>query len=216
MPAAASPISFVGQTTSNANTNAHRVVAPSTVRAGDGLILAFTANTNATVGTPAGITGWRLLGTRGNGSMTTRIWTKVATAANAGAAVTVSTSLVSKGNFVIAAYRGTSTTDAVTTFASALETTSRTTHTTPAVQVTSDRAWVVWYWAHEDSSTTAFIAPAGTTVRSNTSQSGSGRITGLLADSNAAVGVGTAAGKTATAASANSNATMWAVVLAPA
>ncbi|MCU1359803.1 MAG: domain containing protein, partial [Ilumatobacteraceae bacterium] len=212
----ASPITFVGQAATNANSTSHRVVVPATVQPGDGLILAFTASTNATIGTPTGVTGWRLLGTQSNGSMSTRLWTKVATAGNANAAISVTTSATSKSNFVVSAYRGTSTVDAVASVASSLETTSRATHTTPSITVASDRAWVVWYWAHEDSTTTTLIPPAGATVRSNTSQTGGGHITGLLADSNAAVGIGTTTGKVATAAAANSNATMWSIVLAPA
>jgi hypothetical protein len=180
------------------------------------MVLAFTANTNATVGAPAGITGWRLLGTQGNASMSTNIWTRVATAGDAGAAITVATSAISKGNLVIAAYRGTSAVDAVASFTGALETTSQAAHTTPPVQVANDQAWVVWYWAHEDSATTALVAPGDATVRSNSTQTGGGRVTGLLADSNAAVGIGTTAGRTATAATATSNATMWSIVLAPA
>jgi hypothetical protein len=38
----------------------------------------------------------------------------------------------------------------------------------------------------------------------------------LLADSNGAAGVGTAAGRTASGATSTTNATMWSIVLAPA
>lgn len=215
-PAVESPITFVDATAANVNATAHRVTVPASVQPGDAMILALTVNTSATVGNPTGVTGWRLLGVESNGSMSTRIWTKVATAGNAGATVTVTASAISKGNFVLSAYRGTSTVDPVASWDSSLETTSRTSHTTPTVPVASDRSWVVWYWAHKDNTTTALVPPAGVATRSSGTQTGSGRVTGLLVDTNAPVAIGTAAGQTATAATAASNATMWSIVLAPA
>jgi PKD repeat protein len=211
-----SSISFIGQASANANATAHRVTVPAATQPGDGMILAFTANTSATVTAPRGLTGWRELGVQTNGSMSTRMWTRVAAAGSAGLSVSVTTSAISKGNMVLAVYRGTSSIDAVASVASARETVSRTAHTTPAVTVGSDRAWTVWYWAHKDAATTAFVPPAGVTVRANGTQTGSGRVTGLFADSNAAVGVGSIAGKTATAAAASVTATMWTIVLQPA
>jgi hypothetical protein len=93
---------------------------------------------------------------------------------------------------------------------------SRTTHTTPAVAVTNGESWVVWYWAHKDNTTVQLTPPPGVTVRSNANQGGgSGKVTGLVADSNAPVGVGAATNLVATAAAANSSAAMWTIVLAP-
>jgi hypothetical protein len=180
------------------------------------MIMALSLNNNATVSNPAGHTVWTLLRTETNGSTATRVWTRVATAGNSGTAITIATSATAKGNLALSVYRGTSTANPVASFDGALETVSRTTHTTPAIAVDNDRSWVVWYWAHEDATTTALVPPADVTVRASGSQTGSGRVTGLLADSNGPAGVGTAAGRTATAASATSNATMWSIVLAPA
>jgi hypothetical protein len=140
----------------------------------------------------------------------------VATAGNSGSAITIATSITAKSNLVLSIYRGASTVDPIASFDGATETVSRAAHTTPAINVASDRSWVLWYWAHEDAATSAFVAPADVTVRASGSQTGSGRVTGLFADSNGAAGVGTAAGRTATAASATANATMWSIVLAPA
>jgi PKD repeat protein len=214
---APSPISFVGVAASNGNLQSHRLTVPAGVQPGDALVLAFTANNNATVSGPTGVSGWQLLGVESNGSMSTRLWTRVATAGNAGAAVTVTTSTYSKGNMVLSAYRGTSPTSPVAAWDSTLENVSRTTHTTPSVPVTNGQSWVVWYWVHKDSATVQLTPPPGVTVRSNANQGGSsGKVTGLLADSNGPVGAGAATNLTATAASANSSATMWTIVLAPA
>ncbi len=171
-PVAASPISFVGTATSNLNATSHQVTVPAGVQSGDALVLAFTANNNATVTGPTGITGWQLLGVESNGSMSTRMWTRVATPGNAGATVGVTTSTYSKGNLVLTAYRGTSTVAPVAAWDSTLENVSRTTHTSPAVPVVNDGSWVVWYWAHKDNTTVQLVPPAGVTVRSNANQGG--------------------------------------------
>jgi PKD repeat protein len=211
-----SPITFVGAASTSANATSHRVVVPGGVQAGDALVLAMTINNNATIGTPSGLTGWQVLGTETNGSTTTRVWTRAAAAGTANAALTVTTSATAKSSLMVAAYRGTSQVAPIAAFDGAMETAARTAHTTPAIGVTSDRSWVVWYWAHEDATTTALVPPGDVTVRATGSQTGSGRITALLADSNGAAGVGTAAGRTATAAASTSNAAMWSIVLAPA
>ena len=214
--APATPITFVAQSSSNANAMSHQVSVPAAVQPGDGLILALTVNNNATVSTPAGITGWRLLAAESNGSMSTHVWTRVASSGDAGSAITIAMSQQAKGNLVLSAYRGTSPVDPVVSFDGSLEVVSRADHTTPSIQVSDNRSWVVWYWAHEDAVTNALVPPAGVTVRASGTQTGSGRVTGLLADSDGPAAVGTVPGRTATAAAPTINATMWAIVLAPA
>lgn len=210
----ATSISFVASTASNANTTVHKVVVPAGTQAGDALVLAFTANTLGTVGTPTGVNGWRLLGTRTTGTMSSRIWSMAAPAASAGTTVSVPISQISKGNLLLSVYRGTSTTDPVASVSSASEGVARTDHTTPPVSVAGDRSWVVSYWAQKDSGTTLFSPPAGVEVRSNTGGSPAGRIIGLLADSGSPTGAGVVPGRTATAGLASATATMWSIVLA--
>jgi hypothetical protein len=72
---------------------------------------------------------------------------------------------------------------------------------------------VVSYWTHKDSSTTTLSAPSGVQVRSNSTQSGSGRVVGLVADSGAAVPTGTYGGLTATGAANATSAHTWTIVL---
>ena len=81
--------------------------------------------------------------------------------------------------------------------------------------MSAEGCWVVSFWSHKDSTTTALSPPAGVTVRAAGTQTGSGRVTTLLADSGAAVPVGQYGGLTATATGASSTATMWSIVLAP-
>ena len=210
-PAQPSAITFVGQAMSNANSTAHAVTVPGAVVAGDGLLLFLALNTTATITDPA---GWTPLDTVTTGSSRVRVWRRVATASDAGAAVRASVSAISKGNFVVAAYRGTSTVDPVGAFARAAELSTTATHTTPSAAV-APGAWGVSYWTHKDSTTTALTPPAGVTVRAAGTQTGSGRVVGLLADSGGVVPGSSYGGLVATAASASNNASMWTLMLRP-
>ena len=53
-------------------------------------------------------------------------------------------------------------------------------------------------------------------VRSNSSQTGGGRVTGLLADSGSTVPAGSYGGLTATGAAASTTTTTWTLILRPA
>jgi hypothetical protein len=72
--------------------------------------------------------------------------------------------------------------------------------------------WLVTYWADESASTSSWTAPAGQVERSDVAHSGSGHMSGLVADSNAPVTGGTG-GLTATASSASSRGLSFSVVL---
>jgi hypothetical protein len=110
-------------------------------------------------------------------------------------------------------YRGTGP-DVVTASAAAVETVTRTTHTTPAVPVAVAGSRLVSAWADKSSATTTMSAPAGTEARVLSTGSSGGRITALMADS--APALGSAGSLTATADSASVKATMLSLVLAPA
>lgn len=210
-----SAITFVGQGTANANNLTHRVAVPAAVEAGDALILAIGSNTSATLSNPSGVTGWSLLRSIANDGTVTNVWSKVASASDAGRTITINASTLSKANLVVAAYRGTAATNPVQAIAGVAETVSRATHTTPVLSATGEGSYAVWYWTHKDSATQTLGVPAGVTARSNSSQTGSGRVTGLLADSGGSVAAGELAGRTASAAASNNKATMWTIVLNP-
>ena len=209
-------IAFVAQAMSNANSASHSLVVPAAVAPGDGLLLFFGTNTTATISEPTGVTGWQSLDTLAMSGATTRVWRKVAGPTDAGSTLRINLSGNSKGNLVLLAYRGTSGVDPVALFSSAIDVAGRSSHTTPIASVTLPGSWVVSYWTHKDSTTAALGPPAGVIVRASGTQTGSGKVTGLVVDSGNPVSVGSYGGLTATAAATATNATMWTIVLAPA
>ncbi|MCU1361427.1 MAG: hypothetical protein JWN99_2716, partial [Ilumatobacteraceae bacterium] len=195
----------------------HTTNVPAGVQQGDALLMFFSTGTNpTTVGQPTGVAGWTIVDTLTNASGTTRVYKKVAGATDAGKAVTISVSPLQKGNLMIVAYRGTSATDPIASFARTLQTNSTASRTTPQATVTGASSWAVSYWMHRDSASTSLTAPGTVTSRSTGTQTGGGRVTTLLADSNGAVPAGTYGGQTATAQAASSLGTVWTIILAPA
>ncbi len=210
---AAESISFVGQGTANANVIRHRVTVPASVEPGDALLLFLSQNVEATTTGPTGVTGWRQLDTVTGGLARTTVWTKVAAPGDAGSAVEVPLSRQVKGNLVVAAYRGVDTVEPVAAFARATSPASSATRITPSVEVPTPRSWGVSYWMHGDSLSTALTPPGNVTVRSNSSQTGGGRVTGLLADSQGSVPLGPYGGLSAVGAAASTTTTTWTVIL---
>ena len=206
-----SRVVFVGQSSSNANVVRHRVVVPSRVRAGDGLLLLAGSNTTASLSAPA---GWRRVGTATGHRARSTVWAKVATAEDAGAPAVVTAGRISKVGLVLAAYRGTSTADPVAAVARTAERAGRSTHVTPTATV-AEPAPVLSFWTHKDSRTSRLDPPDGVTVRAGGSQRGSGRVTTLLADSGSALPAGRHGAQTATAAAGSTAATSWTLVLDP-
>lgn len=208
-------ISYVGQATSNANAVNHTVVVPAAVRSGDTLVLLQSHNNDAVPAAPTGVSGWTPVDSQTGGFVRTRVWTKVAGTSDAGRSVTVALSRQAKGNLVVAAYRGTDGDSPVLSYAKAADVTNSATRTTPLAPVNRAQSWALSYWAHGDSASTSLTPPAGVTVRSNSSQTGSGRVTVLLADSAASVPLGSYGTKTATAASAGTSSTIWTLTVGP-
>ncbi len=206
-------VAFVGAAGANANTTAHRVTVPSSVQAGDRLLLLASFNdVTVTVSGPTGVTGWSTVTPQQTSSMVTRAWQKVAAAGDAGTALTVTTSAYVKGDLTVLAYRGNDL--VVLGAAGRAETTSGTTHTTPTVQVPDGTApMLVSYWAEKSSATTALTGPAGQQVRRSATGTGGGHVTALAADSTVPAGTATAGGLTATADSASAQATMWSFLI---
>lgn len=206
-------ISFVGRSLATANYVSHQVTVPSAVSAGDALLLFVGSNTTAEVTAPP---GWQELGTVTASTSTTRAWWRVATESDAGTAVRVLVGSISKANLVLAAYRGTSATEPVASFAAVAATTRQSSHTTARADVVSPASWAVSYWTHKDSVSTQLTPPGNVVVRATGSHGGYGRITALLADSGAPVPTGSYGGLTATAAGSSIAASMWTVILSPA
>jgi PKD repeat protein len=209
--APATQISFRAAAASDANTTAASVVVPSAVQAGDAMLLWATANlSTATVGTPS---GWTLLRSVPGNGFQSLLFRRVATVDDAGQQVVVPISAFAKTSLNLLAYAGTAA-NPVAVQAAALETTTRTAHTTPTVTVPTAGSWAVSYWADKSSATTAWTLPAGVARRSGTVGTGSGRIASVVADAGGGVGAGSYGGLTATADSSSGNAVTWTVVLA--
>ncbi|SCG71553.1 PKD domain-containing protein [Micromonospora humi] len=206
-------ITFVGQATANANWTSHTVTVPATVQPGDKLLLLLSQNTHTGTGEPTGVTGWNRLDRLDGGYATTTAWWKTATAGDAGTAVQVALDSQAKGNLVLAAYRGVA--PGAPAFSRATDPASTATRITPYAPVTTAQSWAVSYWVHGDAASTALTPPAGVTVRSNSSQTGGGRVTALLADSASSVPAGIYGGLAATGAAASTTTTTWTFVLAP-
>lgn len=212
---AADPVlSFVGANSSAGNRTNHPVTLPAGIQAGDTMVLFLTVN--GLTGTLTGPAGWTQLQSTDGTATRGRAWTKKAVAGDAGSIVTVTGSAQLKDAVSVSAYRSTGGTSSVTASAGTAGTTSSTNHTTPSVAVAQAGSWLVSSWSEKSSTDpNPWTAPAGTTSRATPASLGSGKISGLLADSNGPVATGTAAGRTATTAAAGGGEQLFSVVVSP-
>lgn len=207
----ASTVSYVGGAVNQGNVSTPNVTTPPTVSTGDRLVMVLSVNASTRVmSSPTGVTGWTVLDTTTSGTMQTRVWTKVATAADASRRVTVTLDAAAKYTMTVAAWSGVRTGSLV--HADLAETVNRAGHATPTVDAPAG-SWVVSYWADKTSATTAFTLPDGVTGRHALCSTGTGRVCSSLADSAGAVPTGTYGGLVATADGASATATTWSIVL---
>ena len=182
---------------------------PAAVQAGDVMVLVGSYGIGAAdVTTPA---GWTLRSEQRNGSMTSSVWTRTATAADAGSQVTTPVDSLMKAALVVSAYRGVAAGDPLVALeaASSSQTAS---HTTPSLAAPAG-SWVVEAWTDKSSSTTAWTPPSGGAVRVSEVGSGGGRISALLGDSDGAVSAGQVGGRTATVDGVSGKGVSWTIVL---
>ena len=207
----ASPVTFVAKSHTNANRQSHTVTVPAGTQVGDALVLFFAANTTTPTYTyPA---GWTAVGGALNGSgIVGRAFTKVATAADLGSTVRVTSTSYAKSDMALAVYRGTDGTTPVAASAGALDNTTTTAHTSPTVNAPAGSKWLITYWADKSTSTSAWTAPGGQNTRSTAFGTSSGHMAGLLTDSGADVS-GSTGGLTATANSSTNRALSFSIVL---
>ncbi|MET0999819.1 MAG: PKD domain-containing protein, partial [Marmoricola sp.] len=209
---------FVAAASTNGNRSSHAVTIPAGVVQGDTLLLFLTVNsTNVTVGAPA---GWTQVESGTVDGLQARVWTRTASATDAGTSVAVPTAAgttptAAKSDITVGAYRPTAgSTLSVATSAQATSSSAATQLTTPEVTVAEPSSWLVSYWGAKSSSTVAFTTPAGQQARSGSVGSGSGSISGALTDSGQPVAVGTQGGLSADTGASTSRAAMYSVVLA--
>ena len=214
VPPTANQIAFVAAADANGNQPTETVAVPPSVSSGDALILVATGATNSPISAPA---GWTLVGTNsGNAVMVTSVWSRVATAADAGSAVTVNFGTTfRRGGVQLLAYSGTSATTPVLAFATHSDHLTTSTATTPTISVASSGCWVLSGWETKSSTVTAWTAPAGQVIRNTDLGSGSGRTDMLATDPGAAAATGTAGGLVASTDQAFSADTTFTLVLTP-
>ncbi|HSK34360.1 MAG TPA: PKD domain-containing protein [Propionicimonas sp.] len=208
-----SPVTFVAATSTTGNRLNHTVTIPPSTQAGDLLVLFFVANsTNPTYTGPA---GWTQVETQSGDGTVGRAYRKIATAGDAGTPVTVTSSGYAKDVTTVVAYRGVDPGAPLSDSASQLQTSSTTTHSTPAVNAPDSQQWLVSYWADKSSATTTWTLPGGVSQRSTATGTSSGHISAVLGDSNGPVPSGPQGGLVATADSAGSSAITFSVLVNP-
>ena len=212
-PPVATPITFVAAAATNGNRTSHAVTVPTSVKAGDALVLLFSANTTTPTYTdPA---GWTVVQSKNGDGTVVRAYRKVATATDPGSSVKVTSSAFAKSDITVVAYRNTSKTNPVAASASKVDNVTGAAHVSPAVTAAGSASWLVTYWADESSSTSAWTAPSGQSVRAKTFGSSAGHISALLTDSNGPVAAGASGQKTATANSSSTRGLSVSILLAP-
>jgi PKD repeat protein len=205
-------IGFVAATGTTKNAATETVTVPSAVQPGNEMLLTATGVTTSSLSAPA---GWTLVGSTPNPVMTTAVWSRVATAADPGSAVTVTFPAQVKGSVQLSAYSGTSTTAPVAGFASGVTHVNATQATTPSLAIPASGDWLVSYWTAKSSAITAWNVPSNAIARNSAIGTGGGQICSLIADSNTPLAAGPAGGLTATADQTFSASTTLSIALAP-
>ena len=216
-PDAVATVEFGAMASVNVNSNQPAVSVPGSVQAGDLLVLIGAFNRDDTVVT--GPAGWTLLDSAvdSTASSQTHAWTKVATAADAGAAVQLSLSAYTKTSLQLASYstRSVPGSGSATVGAVSIDTERTTERVTPEVTVDVPGSVLISYWADKSSDNTGWDLPASVTLRDLSVGSGGGRIVAAFTD-NGPLAPGLAGGNTAVAqGAANRRGITWSIVIQP-
>lgn len=201
--------------------NLINITIPSSVQAGDGLLLWITRSDTNAVTTPS---GWTLVGsnTHGAGSTQGKTWLyeSVATSSGSTTAPGKTFAVTATGSYdrmiaILGAWSGTDPAGCVHQSASAIETagTPSLTHTTPNVTTSVANCWIVSSCCDVSSTSSAWTSPD--TERAEVFCTGSLAATGAVADNATAVAIGTYGTKVFTSNVASDSAAMWTVALKP-
>lgn len=202
------PISHVASAAASANRIDTSVQVPTSVQAGDVMVLSGAFSNAVSADAPS---GWTKVGDQLNSSgLRSAVWWKVATASDAGSTVTTRMEALHKASISLNAYRGVASGDAIASIAFSTDSNTAT-HTAPAASVPNG-AWVVTSWAEKSASTTQHTTTA--TMRSESYSTGTGRTSIAVADSNGPRS-GAVPGETATSDAVSSRGINWTIVLAP-
>lgn len=207
-------ITFVGSNQTTANATSQTVNVPAGTAAGNALVLVASSASSDALTAPA---GWTQVATSAAGtSMTSTVWSRVATAGDLGGSVTVSYGALHKGSLQLLAYAGTDATTPVLLATSASTTTSAATETTPSATVSGSASWVLSLWQAKSSGISGFTTPVGQTLRSNAFGTAGGQVSALATDSGGPVAAGAYGGLVTTVNASAGSATTFTVVLAAA
>jgi PKD repeat protein len=189
------------------------VAVPSSVQAGDALLLVLSTNSDASGTAPAGFAPEASQVSGAN--ITTQLWSRTATAADADSILTVLLSKQAKATLQVLAYSGVSAADVVASAAGRVDI-GGTSHSTPTA-IAAAGSWVVSVWSDKQSAARSWTQVGnGATVRDSQAGVGSGDMATLVADSGMGVPAGEVGGLTATVPAASNRATVFTVVLTPA
>lgn len=210
----AAGVQHIATTSTNGNRARPEVVVPNGVQPGDLMLLTLTVNNSSTSVTPP--SGWTQVGDfrpRDNQSM---VFSRTATAGDAGSTVAVPLSTISKTDLSLASYRSRTGGELqVLTSASSFDPASALTHQSPTVQNPRSDALLVTYFSRKAGSTAAWQSVAGQTIRSNNTGVGGGNVAAVVADSDVTVGVGAQGGVTGRLDVAAGNVISWSILVAP-
>ncbi|QNE21465.1 PKD domain-containing protein [Kribbella qitaiheensis] len=206
-------VSYVGAASTAGNRQSHSVKIPANVRPQDRLLLFLTTNDTASTITDT-VPGWTLLQSRDGNGVRGRVWTRQATATDAGTDVTVDGSALTKSVISVAAYRSTGVASVSASAVRGLDT-STSSHVSPTAPVAKGNSWLVNVWSEKSSVDQTWTLPAGVTQRSTGASTGTGKVSSVVGDSNAPIAIGTAAARTATTSAATSRDIDFSVVLDP-
>ena len=211
--AADETLSHVAAISSAGNRSAHTVRIPASVQSGDALVMFMTWNSATAVTTPPA--GWTQLQTRAGNGISGRVWTKVATGADANANVSVTTAAAAKSVLSVAAYRSSGGIAQATASAIGGSNTPATSHTTPPSTSPRRTPGCSAPGARSPPSPRPGPCPPARPSARTGATTGSGKTSMVVADSNGAVPTGNAAGRTATTSPSANRSNVFSVVVTP-
>ena len=180
----AANVAFRASGGTNLNSTSPSLTIPASVQAGDVMVLFSTVNrTDTTVTGPA---GWTLVNSVSDATagVQSHLWTRTATATDAGTTVRTTNGLIAKTALQVAAY---SSASGISAQAVSLDAINRAERTTPLVPVATAGSALVSYWADKSTDTTTWTVPAAAALRNLSVGTSSGHITAALADTGSLV-----------------------------
>jgi PKD repeat protein len=187
-------VGFRGVSGTDVLASSAKVTVPTSVRAGDLLIL-NVGGAGAATQTPPN--GWTQVAQQAPTGVLTTVWQRMATSTDAGSTVTVTFGASEKADVTLLAYFGAGAIDPLAA-KTATDATSAGSHKAPDVTATKAGSYALWFWNVKSSGTTALTVPSGTVSRNAATGTGTGYITTLAAESASAVS-GTVTGPTSVA-----------------